>query len=466
LDETSQPVELLLSVSRDGPETLVSQIEDQLRVAIRDGSLRAGAQVPSTRDLARQLGVSRRVIVDAYGQLAAEGYLVMRQGARPQVSEAGAATAPSEASQATPARPPRYDFRPSVPDVSDFPRSSWLRSLRQALGTIADLDLGYGDPLGVEELRIALSDYLGRVRGVVAEPGRLIVTSGYTQGLALVAHALATSGAKRIAIEDPSNPEQTDIVARAGLETVAVGVDHEGLRVSELGDADAVVVTPAHQHPTGVVLSGERRNALLGWLREREAIAIEDDYDAEYRYDRAAVGALQGLDPERVVYAGSSSKTLAPALRIGWLVAPPGLVDAIRTEKLLADRGTARIEQLALADFLTRGDLDRYLRRMRVRYRARRDALVAAIEEELPEAKIRGVAAGLHATVELPAGADERAIQAEAERRRVLLAVMSEARIGDTPLPPALLLGYAHTPEPSIAPGVREIAAAVRACDS
>jgi GntR family transcriptional regulator/MocR family aminotransferase len=466
LDETSQPVELLLSVSRDGPETLVAQIEDQLRVAIRDGSLRAGAQVPSTRDLARQLGVSRRVIVDAYGQLAAEGYLLLRQGARPQVSAAGAATAPSEASRATPDRPPRYDFRPSVPDVSDFPRSSWLRSLREALGAIADLDLGYGDPLGVEELRIALSDYLGRVRGVVADPGRVIVTSGYTQGLALVAHALATSGAKRIAIEDPSNPYQTEIVARAGLETVAVGVDDEGLRVSELGDGDAVVVTPAHQHPTGVVLSGERRTALLAWLRESGAIAIEDDYDAEYRYDRAAVGALQGLDPERVVYAGSSSKTLAPALRIGWLVAPPALVDAIRAEKLLAERGTARIEQLALADFIRRGDLDRYLRRMRVRYRARRDALVAAIEEELPEATIRGIAAGLHATVELPAGADERAIQAEAARQRVLIEVMSDARIGDSPQPPALLLGYAHTPEPSIAPGVREIAAAVRACDS
>jgi GntR family transcriptional regulator/MocR family aminotransferase len=466
VDQTSQPVELLLSVSRERPETLVAQIEEQLRGAIRDGSLRPGAQVPSTRDLARQLGVSRHVVVDAYGQLAAEGYLLLRQGARPQVSEAGAAVAPSEPAAAAPPPPPRYDFRPSVPDVSDFPRSSWLRSLRQALGAIADLDLGYGDPLGVEELRTALAEYLGRVRGVVAEPGRVIVTNGYTQGLALVAHSLAIAGAKRIAIEDPTNPEQVAIVARAGLEAVAVPVDDEGLRVSELGDADAVVLTPAHQHPTGVVLSGERRTALLGWLRERGALAIEDDYDAEYRYDRSAVGALQGLDPERVVYAGSSSKTLAPALRIGWLVAPPQLVDAIRAEKLLADRGTARIEQLALADFLRRGDLDRYLRRMRVRYRARRDALVAVVEEELPEATIRGIAAGLHATVELPAGADERAIQAEVERRRVLIQVMSEARIGDAPRPPALLLGYAHTPEPSIAPGVREIAAAVRACDS
>ena len=469
MDETSQPVELLLSVHRDGPETLGTQIEEQLRTAIRDGSLRSGARVPSTRDLARQLGVSRRVVVDAYGQLAAEGYLVLRQGARPHVSDAGAASAPGEPPLAAPERPPRFDFRPSVPDVSAFPRSAWLRSLRQSLGAIADLDLGYGDPLGVEELRSALADYLGRVRGVVADPSRVIVTSGYTQGLALVAHALATAGARRIAIEDPTNPEQVQIVARAGLEAVPVGVDDEGIRVDELGrsGAHAVVLTPAHQHPTGVVLSGARRTELLGWLRERGAIAIEDDYDAEYRYDRAAVGALQGLDPDRVVYAGSASKTLAPALRIGWLVAPLELIEPIRVEKLLADRGTARIEQLALAEFIARGDLDRYLRRMRVRYRARRDALVAAVEDELPEATIRGIAAGLHATVELPAGTDERAIQDEAARRRVLIAVMSDARIGDAPRPPALLLGYAHTPEPAIAPGVREIAAAVRAaCES
>jgi GntR family transcriptional regulator / MocR family aminotransferase len=469
LDETSQPIELLLSVRRDGPETLGTQIEEQLRTAIREGSLRPGARVPSTRDLARQLGVSRRVVVDAYGQLAAEGYLLLRQGARPRVSEAGAAGAPGERAPSAPARPPRYDFRPSVPDVSDFPRSAWLRSLRQALGAIADLDLGYGDPLGVEELRVSLADYLGRVRGVVAEPERVVVTSGYTQGLALVAHALATAGATRIAIEDPTNPEQAQVVARAGLEIAAVAVDEQGVRVDEVAsaDADAVVLTPAHQHPTGVVLSGERRAALLGWMRERGAIAIEDDYDAEYRYDRAAVGALQGLDPERVVYAGSSSKTLAPALRIGWLVAPAELVEPIRAEKLLADRGTARIEQLALADFIARGDLDRYLRRMRVRYRARRDALVAALEDELPEVSVSGIAAGLHATVGLPAGADERAIQAEAERRRVLIGVMGDARIGERPLPPSLLLGYAYTPEPAIVPGVREIAAAVRAaCDS
>ena len=229
-----------------------------------------------------------------------------------------------------------------------------------------------------------------------------------------------------------------------------------------LGDADAVVLTPAHQHPTGVVLSGERRTALRAWLRERDAIAIEDDYDAEYRYDRAAVGALQGLEPDRVIYAGSVSKVLAPALRLGWLVVPPALVEAITHGKVIADRQTSRIDQHAFAGFLARGELDRHLRRMRIRYRERRDALVAALAEELPEAVVRGIAAGLHATVELPEGDDEQAIAAEAQARRIALSTMGE-HLTAARYPPTLLLGYAHVPEAAIRPGVREIAEAVRA---
>ena len=467
-DETSQPIELLLSVTRDGPGTLGAQIEDQFRRAIRDGSLRAGERVPSTRDLARQLGVSRRIAVDAYAQLAAEGYLSLRQGARPRVSAAAAAAGP----EAEAVRPPpraRYDFLPSVPDVSPFPRAAWQRSLRAALATIPDADLAYGDPRGVDALRAALAGYLGRVRGVVADPARVVVTCGYTQGLGLVCHALAAEGAKRIALEDPSFPSQREVVVRAGLEPLPVGVDGAGLRVDELerAGADAVIVTPAHQHPTGVVLSAARRTALIAWLRERDAIAIEDDYDAEYRYDRAAVGALQGLEPDHVVYAGSASKTLAPALRIGWLVVPPGMLEAVTHEKLLADRGNARIEQHAFADFLERGELDRHLRRMRARYRARRDALVEALAEALPEATVHGVAAGLHVTVELPGSDDERAIRAEARRRRIVLETLGDdygPRI--RPGPPTLLLGYAQTPEPAIRSGIRELAEAVRATRS
>ena len=210
------------------------------------------------------------------------------------------------------------------------------------------------------------------------------------------------------------------------------------------------------------MLSGERRNELLAWLREHDTVAIEDDYDAEYRYDRAAVGALQGLDPDRIVYAGTASKTLAPALRLGWLVMPPRLLEPVRLEKALADRGTARIEQHALADFLARGELDRHLRRMRVRYRARRDALLEALAAELPDAAVHGIAAGLHATVELPGAHDEQAIHDEARRRRIDLETMAGYRFSDVAGPATLLLGYAQIPEAAIRPGVREIADAIR----
>jgi GntR family transcriptional regulator/MocR family aminotransferase len=463
--ETSQPFELLLTVSRDGPRTLGAQIEDQLRAAIRDGTLKPGARVPSTRDLARQLGVSRRIAVDAYAQLAAEGFLTLRQGARPHVSGAaasgpGAATAPEPAPAAF-----RYDFRPSVPDVSAFPRAAWARALRTALAEVTDAELAYSDPRGAPVLRAALAEYLGRVRGVVAAPGRVLITSGYTQGLDVVLHALAARGARTLAVEDPSDPEAEWSATRAGLGSVRVPVDDQGVRVDALAatDADAVVLTPAHQHPTGVVLSSARRAELVAWLRERGATAIEDDYDAEYRYDRAAVGALQGLEPERVVYAGSASKTLAPALRLGWLVLPAGLVDPVAHQKLLADRGTARIEQHALADLLARGELDRHLRRMRIRYRARRDALVAALADELPEARVRGIAAGLHATVELGPEDDEAAILAEARRRRLGLMGLGEVRAGEASGPATLLLGYAQLSEPAIPAAIRELAAAVRA---
>jgi GntR family transcriptional regulator/MocR family aminotransferase len=465
VDESSQPVDVLLSVRRSGSATLGRQIEDQLRQAIRGGALRPDARVPSTRDLSRQLGVSRRVVVDAYAQLAAEGYLELRQGARPRVSAVGAPERPATPAPGGPPPLPRFDLRPSQPDVSMFPRAAWLRSLREALRTMTDDDLGYGDPRGVGALRAALAEYLGRARGVVCDPEQIVVTNGYGQGLALLCQALADRGARRLALEDPSNPEDRLPVERAGLEPVAIGVDDSGLRTDELAasGADAVALTPAHQHPTGAVLSGERGAELLAWLRARKTIAIEDDYDAEYRYDRAAVGALQGLDPERIVYAGSLSKMLAPALRIGWLVLPGDLVEAAGAAKLSADRGSDRIEQHALADFLHRGELDRHVRRMRGRYRRRRDLLVDALGAALPEATVGGVAAGLHVTVRLPDGDDEDAIREQAGRRRVALETMAEFSWGAAPRPPTLLVGYGQLPEPAIQAAVDELARAVHA---
>jgi GntR family transcriptional regulator / MocR family aminotransferase len=462
--ETSQPRELLLAVSRSAPGTLGAQIEGQLRSRIRDGVLRAGTALPSTRDLARQLGISRRVVVDAYGQLTAEGYLEVRQGARPVVAAPAVGAAPEPAAPAPGPAEPRFDFRPSMPDVTTFPRAAWARCLRRAATSISDADLGYGDPRGVEALRAALAGYLGRVRGVVAAPENVVVTTGYTQGLAIVCRALAeTTGARRIALETPADPEYAMIARRAGLEPVPVAVDLDGLRVDllEQAGADAVAITPAHQHPTGAVLSSERRSELVRWLRDRGGVAVEDDYDAEYRYDRAAVGAVQGLEPDRVVYAGSTAKTLAPALRLGWLVVPSALVEAVMTEKLLADRGTSRIEQLAFAEFLTGGHLDRHRRRMRLRYAARRAALIDALAAELPGARVRGIAAGLHVTVELPRGAAEAAVRVEAAERRIALASTSD--YGEPSGPPTLMLGYGHLPEAAVRPAVRELAAAVRA---
>lgn len=460
--ETSFPTDLLLQLRRSDRGPLRGQIESQLRQAIRSGTVRPGTRMPSTRDLASQLGISRGVVVNAYAQLGAEGYLIVRQGSRPRVSETAAG--PTEAAPPPPTvETVRFDFRLGVPDVSRFPRDAWLRSVRSGISSMTTADLGYGDARGTVRLRSTLAEYLGRVRGVVASPERIVVTSGYLQGVNLVCRALAAAGARRIAFENPSDTEPRIVAGRAGLEVVPIAVDASGLRVEELASnkVDAVVVTPAHQFPTGAVLAADRRAALTEWLRRRGAIAIEDDYDAEYRYDRAPVGALQGLDPERVVYAGSTSKTLAPALRTGWLVVPHPLLEGVAREKLLADRGTARIEQFALADFIDRGELDRHLRRMRIRYRRRREALLGALAEQAPQAAVDGIAAGLHAVIRLPEDHDEKAILEECRRRRVAMSSIDEFFTGPSAGPPTLLLGYSQSAEATIRAGIAEIAVAI-----
>jgi GntR family transcriptional regulator / MocR family aminotransferase len=462
---TSRPVDILVAVDRGSSRTLGRQIEDQLRQAIRDATLRPGARLPSTRDLARELGISRPIVVDAYAQLAGEGYLELRPGARPRITGCAGPCQPPATQRSEPIPVPRYDFRSGVPDLSAFPRSAWLRSLREALASMRDADFGYTGPHGTEVLRLALRDYLGRVRGVVTDAERVVVTSGYSQGRSLVCRALAASGIKRIAVEDPCHDEVRVSAAGAGLELVPVPVDDEGIRVDALerSAVHAVFVTPAHQYPTGAVLSGARRMALLDWLRRRNAFAIEDDYDAEYRYDRAPVGSLQSMDPERVVYAGTASKTLAPAMRLGWLIVPPRLLAPVQQQQRQVDFGVSRVEQHAFADFLSRGELDRHLRRMRARYRARRDALVEALIEALPEVKVHGIKAGLHVTVQLLPDDRGRVIRDEAARRGVALTAMSDYFLDRTEDSPMLLLGYARSPEPLIRAGVRELAATVRA---
>lgn len=323
-------------------------------------------------------------------------------------------------------------------------------------------DLGYRDRHGSEVLRRALAYYLGRVRGLVADPARIIVTSGFEQGRSLVCRALQASGAQSIAVEDPSYSEW-EAIRRAGLEIIPIPVDEDGMRIDvlEKSDADAAMLTPAHQFPTAAVMSGERRRLLLSWLARRDVYAIEDDYDAEFRYDRTPTGALQGLDPDHVIYAGTASKTLAPALRLGWLVVPERLLEAVRTEQRLTDYGCSRIEQHALAEFMATGEYDRHLRRMRQRYRIRRDALLAALAVELPEAKVAGISAGLHATVRLPPDYDEDAIRREVGRRGIALEFLSDHRVGQRSGSPTLLLGYARSPESSVRAGVRALASAI-----
>ena len=452
--------ELLVALDRRAGGSLRAQVEQQLRAAVRAGSLAPGTALPSTRALARDLGVSRGVVVEAYDQLVAEGYLASRQGAPTRVADAAfqpAGAAPEPAAE----RAPRYDFRPGAPDVALFPRTRWVASLRRALLDAPDARLDYGDPRGAPELRAALVRYLGRVRGVTADPGRVIVTSGMAQGMGLLGRVLTERGARRLAIEDPSSAPSRVQLAGTGLDLVPIDVDECGLRVDPLDDIapDAVAVTPAHQFPTGVVLAPDRRVALAEWAVRAGAFVLEDDYDAEYRYDRSPVGAVHGLAPDHVVYAGSVSKTLAPALRLGWLVAPERLAGAIAAAKASNDLGTPVVEQLALADFIERGELDRHLRRTRGTYRRRRDALVAALARHLPGCAPEGVAAGLHLVVRLPDDADEAAVLDRARSTGVAAQGLAEHAI--RPRPPALLLGYGRIAEPAIEPAVRALAAAV-----
>jgi GntR family transcriptional regulator/MocR family aminotransferase len=456
-------VELLLNLDRSDGEPLHAQIERQLREAIREGRLAPGTRVPATRELAGSLGVSRGVAVEAYAQLTAEGYLATRRGAGTVVAGVARPTAPPPPSPLPRALP--EDLHPGMPDVASFPRAAWLRSLRAVMRAVPDSDLGYADPAGAPELRMTLARYLGRARGVAAGAERVLVCSGLTQGVALVLRALHRRGARRLAVEDPGFMVHRGVAAHCGFELVPVPVDGDGLRTDALASlaADAVLVTPAHQMPMAGVLGPSRRAELLAWAEAHDAFVIEDDYDAEYRYDREPVGALQGLAAERVVYAGGASKLLAPALRLGWLVLPEALVDGVRAEKLLDDIATPTLDQLALADFIERGELDRHLRRMRPRYRARRDALVGALARALPDWQVSGIAAGLHVVALMPLGMDERAFLASAASRGMRLHGLSWFCV--SPGPPGLVLGYGSSSEPALRRAVgllAEVAAGLR----
>ncbi|HEY7265144.1 MAG TPA: PLP-dependent aminotransferase family protein [Trebonia sp.] len=450
--------ELLVMLRHDANVPLHRQIETSIREAIRAGRLPRGSTVPPSRMLAADLGVSRGVVVEAYQQLTAEGYLASHAGGYTRVAAGPALPA------AAPPQPrgprPSIDLSYGRADVSSFPRAAWLRAIRTALTDAPNDVFGYLTGRGVPQLRTAMADYLNRVRGTMADPEQMVICTGYAQGVTLLMGVLAAAGAKRLALEDPSSNDDALPAARAaGLEVVGIPVDGDGIRVGLLADsgADAVILTPSHQWPTGSVLSARNRAALIRWAAERGAVIIEDDYDAEFRYDRTPVGALQGLAPDHVVYAGSASKTLAPGLRLGWFVLPRQLTEPMAAAKVAADRGSPALEQLALAGFVTRGEFDRHLRRMRPVYRRRRDALLEALARHLPSLEPAGVSAGLHLVAWLPPHMDEAAVVTAARRAGVALDAVGPYRITN-PGPGGLIFGYATVSERAIAEGVARLA--------
>lgn len=454
--------EVLVDLDRDSREPLSLQLERALREGVRTGSLRPGTPLPSTRSLAGELGISRGLVVAAYAQLGAEGYLGLRRNAPPIVAS-GVGVA-SEARTLDAAPDWQHNLRPDLPDYAAFPRGEWLKSYRTALRSAPDRELAYGDVRGSAELRDAVVAYLGRVRGVVGDPEHTFVCSGFAQAVSLICGVLARLGRTRIAVEDPGHAGIREIVARSGLEPAPIPVDAGGIDVGALAAAspDAVLVTPAHQFPTGVVLASERRAALLAWAEKTGAFVIEDDFDSEFRYDRPPVGSLQGLMPERVLYCGTASKTLAPTLRLGWIVSPGELVWPLVEQVLYTVIAPPRLEQRAFADFLLRGELDRHLRRMRLRYRRRRDALVKELASQLPALEVRGLAAGLYVEAVLPAGVDEGRALEEARARGIALSGMAE-HCAQAVREPALLLGYAVAPEPSLRRAVTLLGDALQA---
>jgi GntR family transcriptional regulator/MocR family aminotransferase len=417
-------VDLHLDV--DGPRVR-GALERTLRDALRSGRLAPGTRLPSSRALARDLGLARNTVAAAYAQLVAEGWLEGRQGAGTRVA-LHPAFAPPAPSTPPPARAPRFDLRPGRPDLTSFPREAWLAAARRALREAPFDALGYGDPRGLIELRRALAEYLARARGVAASPERIVVCTGLVQGLSLVRGALNTAWAAE---------EYGHAAHRRGLAATSVPVDADGAVVSELGSVGAVLLTPAHQFPLGGTLSPPRRREAVAWARSTGGVIVEDDYDGEFRYDRRPVGALQALAPEHVVYAGTASKSLAPGVRLGWLVVPHPLVERVVAARAHGDWPSA-IDQLTLAELIASGGYDRHVRRMRIAYRRRRDQLVSAVDG------VRGIDAGLHALVEVD---DERAAVERARRHDVVVEGLDTYRFGAEPRSPALVVGFGTPPE-------------------
>ena len=445
----------LLGLRIDRSQPLGLQIERSLRRLVHSQTLPVGTRLPSTRSLAADLGVSRGVVVGAYDQLAAEGYIELRRGAVPTVAATGHAP---EDVRVDPDVPIARARATCLPDFAFFPRTQWLAVMRATLQRARGSDFSYGEPFGAGELRLRLAPFLARTREVVAVPERTGIFAGASQALLALGAVLRARGARRLGLEDPSHRWRRNTVTASGLEVVPIPVDGEGLRVDRIPDVSAVLLTPDHQFPLGVALSPRRRRALVDWAVGQNKLVIEHDYDAHFGYEQRRAGALQALAPEHVAYVGSTSALLAPAVRIGWAVLPARLVEPVAHELFVTAIGAPRLTQLAFAEFIARGYLDRHLRRTLSAFKRRREALVAALARGFPQATLQGEATGLYLSVALPDGTDEARFLAAARRRGVALDGFEEH--GTLPHRPGAALGFASAPEPTLEYAVELLRAA------
>ncbi|GIF62482.1 GntR family transcriptional regulator [Asanoa ishikariensis] len=423
-----------------------------LREAVRTGRLTPGTRLPSSRSLAADLGIARNTVADSYAELVAEGWLIAQQGSGTRVAKRAEPRDRPAAPRTRPTAPgPTYNLLLGSPNLAEFPRKLWLAAARRALTAAPNEAFALGDALGRIELRTALAGYLARARGVDVEPGRVIICSGFHHGLQLVALALRARQVRTLAVEAYGLDIYRDLLADLGMRMASLYVDERGARVDDLArlrGVGAVLLTPAHQFPTGVALHPERRAAVVDWARATGGLILEDDYDGEFRYDREPVGALQGLDPERVVYFGTVSKSLAPGLRLAWMVVPAHLVPDIVAAKGHSDWMSSALDQLTLAEFITSSAYDRHVRTTRLHYRRRRDQLVAALAQHAPGVHVSGLAAGLQVVIELPPGT-ERAVVDAAAREDLAVSGMAEFRyeVADSrwqlPARDALVVNYA-----------------------
>ncbi|MFI9817423.1 MocR-like pyridoxine biosynthesis transcription factor PdxR [Saccharothrix variisporea] len=460
---------LLLDPADAPARGLADWLAGRLRVAIAEGRLPVGGRLPATRTLAADLGVSRGVVTEAYRRLAEDGHVTGRGRAGTVVTAVPARPVAPAVPSAPPVfptvpgadvfdvvreAPARIDLSPGVPDLTAFPRAAWLRAERSVLARLSSAEFGYGDPRGTPALRAAVTRWLARTRGIVADPDEVVIVTGVAQALALLAETLLDAGTDELAVEDPGSLGVRQHLNHHGLATPPVPVDDQGLVVSEL-HTRAVLVTPAHQFPTGVVLTPDRRRELDRW----GGLVVEDDYDAEHRYDRPPVPALKAALPDRVCYAGSVSKLLAPALRTGWLLVPARHREAVVAAKRFADLGSTALPQLVLAELMDSGELEKHLRLLRRRHVRRRDAMTRAIADHLPGARVHGVAAGLYLTVTFPDDVPDTDLAAAALDLGVKAQPLSWH--AQRPTRPGLVLGYAANPGSVLTEGIATIAQAL-----